>query len=618
MMRTMRASAKWIMGAVAISFVGWMVFDVGMDVGGRGGGGVSDVVARVNGTKIGYQTFYNSVRMAQDQQRQAGVPVNTLDEIRALEDQVLESMVQQILLNQEYARRDIRVSDSELRAAMQSQPLPEMMQEPAFHTEGQFDFSKYQRYLLTAGNEFQLAVESRFREELPRIKLFQRLISDIYIPDAQLWQLYQDENDSVSVRMMTLLPQAVIDDDEVETTEDVINAYYEDNQEDYRRAATAYLSYVTTSRVPNATDSSAALDRAQSILEELRDGADFAEMAARESADSVSRMNGGDLGEVTRGQHISIFADAAMALEPEEISEPVLTTFGYHIIQLQSKSGDTYQASHILIPVELDGDHLSEVESRGDSLDLYGAEQADPSVLDSVAASMTLQLTAADPLVEGQRLRVGFDLVPDVGVWAFEALEGETSHVIENESAFYLFRLDSLVPEGVAPLEEVRGRVTFEATLELKWAQTEELAAAVYEDLESGAPWEEVADRHGLRSTELLPFTRLVPNPALFNAPGVVGAAFGRELDQHSGPIYSDQAIFFIQPISRQLADSAAFAAEIEAYRERALLAARQSRVQMALAAIRERGEVDDMRREVAQALRDVPQDLFPGGPLGF
>ena len=39
MMRTMRASAKWIMGAVAISFVGWMVFDVGMDVGGRGGGG---------------------------------------------------------------------------------------------------------------------------------------------------------------------------------------------------------------------------------------------------------------------------------------------------------------------------------------------------------------------------------------------------------------------------------------------------------------------------------------------------------------------------------------------------------------------------------------------------
>ncbi|UCD25074.1 MAG: peptidyl-prolyl cis-trans isomerase, partial [Gemmatimonadota bacterium] len=441
---------------------------------------------------------------------------------------------------------------------------------------------------------------------------------DIYIPDAQLWQLYQDENDSVSVRMIALLPQAVVDDDEIETTEELIQTYYEEHRDDYLRPATAYLSYVTTSRVPNATDSSAALQRTQMVLDELRGGADFAEVATRESADSASRMNGGDLGEASRGQHVTIFAEAALALNPGELSEPVLTTYGYHIIKLHSKSGDTYHASHILIPVELDGDHLIEVESRGDSLDLYGAEQADPTVLDSLAVSMGLELTAANPLVEGGRLRVGLDLVPDVGVWAFEALEGETSHVIESDAAFYLFRLDSIVPEGVTPFEEVRERVTFEAAQELKWAKAEELAAAIHTDLNAGDTWDEVADRHGLRSVETPLFTRLVPNPALYEAPAVVGAAFGLEIGQHSGPIHSEQAIFFIQPVTRQLADSAAFAAEIDAYRERALNAAQQSRVQMALAAIRQLGEVEDLRREVAQALRNVPQDLFPGNPLGF
>ena len=52
MMRTMRASAKWVMGVLIVAFVGWLVFDVGMDVGGRGGGSSSLVVVRVNGEKI--------------------------------------------------------------------------------------------------------------------------------------------------------------------------------------------------------------------------------------------------------------------------------------------------------------------------------------------------------------------------------------------------------------------------------------------------------------------------------------------------------------------------------------------------------------------------------------
>lgn len=69
MMRLMRGIAPWIMVIVALSFVVWMVFEVGMDVTGRGGGGITDEVASVNGEKINLQTYYAALRDAQEQQR---------------------------------------------------------------------------------------------------------------------------------------------------------------------------------------------------------------------------------------------------------------------------------------------------------------------------------------------------------------------------------------------------------------------------------------------------------------------------------------------------------------------------------------------------------------------
>jgi peptidyl-prolyl cis-trans isomerase D len=618
MMRTMRASAKWIMAAVALSFVGWMVFDVGMDVGGRGGGGLSDVVLRVDGHEVDYQTFYGRVRQAQEQQRNNGVAPTTLDDTRALEDQVKEGFVQAYALSDEYKRRGITVSDREIADAMRNQPLPEFVQEPTFQTDGQFDLAKYQRYLEAAGTDFQLAVQARYEDELPRIKLYERLVEDIFVPDPQLWTIYQDEHDSVAARIVTILPQAVVSDSEVEVTDQEVSAYYNQHREDYERPAVAYTSFVKVSRIPSASDSAAALDRAQEVLTELRNGADFAEVAARESGDSVSRQNGGDLGEVTIGQHVAPFTEAVLALRPGQISEPVLTDLGYHIILLHSKSADTYHASHILIPVELQGDHLTAVESRGDSLDMYAAEQEDPTALDSVASSMGIPVRTADPLVEGGRLLVDGSAVPDVAVWAFDALEGETSHVIESKEAYYVFRLDSLKAAGVRPLDEVRERVTYEVTLEKKWEKAEELAAAVNQDLKAGLSLQAAAQEHGLRSAQLPMFNRLAPNPALAGAPRVVGAAFGLKTGETSGPIRSEQALFFIQPTDRQPADSAAFATGIDAYRERVLTAARQARVRQALNAIIESAEVEDLRREVTQALRRTPGGLLPGSPLGF
>ena len=146
----------------------------------------------------------------------------------------------------------------------------------------------------------------------------------------------------------------------------------------------------------------------------------------------------------------------------------------------------------------------------------------------------------------------------------------------------------------------------------------EELAEVIRRDFESGMAFDDVAGKHGVRSVELPPFTRLRPNPALMNSPEVVGTAFGLGIGQWGGPIRTEQAMFFTRPTFQQWADSSAFAGQIDAFRERALNSLRQLRIQMALASIRQSADVVDLRLEVAQALRADPGGGVPGGPLGF
>jgi peptidyl-prolyl cis-trans isomerase D len=622
MMRTMRASAKWIMLFLAVAFVGWMVFDVGMDVGGRTGTTTSDAVARVNGAKIDLQTYYNAVRLAQDQQREqfGFVPV-TLEQQRALDDAVLENLIQEILLAQEFRKRGIRVTDAEVIERARTSPPPELMSVPNFQTDGQFDFSKYQRYIASnADPNLLLSLEARYREEIPRDKLFNQLTSDVYVSTAELWRMYRDVNDSVSVRVMRLLPDDVpLDSQAVVTDEDAME-YYREHQEDFRRPAVAFTSYVSVSRRTDASDSAAALDRATAVKRELDDGTDFAALAMRESADSASRENGGDLGMTPRGQFIAEFETAALALRPDQISDPVLSAFGYHIIKLESKSRDSLHAHHILIPMELAGDHLDRVDRRADSLDMYIAEQSDPTQLDQWAADLRLPVYTGQPLVQGGQMFLEGNVVPDVSIWAFEALEGETSHVVEAPWAYYVFRVDSLRPEGVPAFEEVQATVRRAATEAKRRAAAREVAEQIAAKLRAGQHIMETALEYELNASTSGPMTRVNPAPEMRDLPEVLGTAFGLGVGQASGPIETDRGIYFVEPVSKQLSDSSAFIVQLASQRFQAMQTAQQERLRQYLLSIRNDADVVDRRRELERLQRELEElaERSPLNPLGF
>jgi peptidyl-prolyl cis-trans isomerase D len=611
MIRAMRSSAKWIMGVLVVAFVGWMVFDVGMGITGGGGYRPGDAIAEVNGQRIDLQVYNNAVRDAQDRQRQqAGSAPVTREDLQALESAVLENLIQGILLRDEYRRRGITVSDDEIRAAALQSPPPEVQNIPEFQTEGRFDLSKYQRYVNSRQDPtFLLALEARYRDEIPQAKLLDQLVADIYLTDARLWQVYRDQHDSVTIRLLTLFPDAAVPDSEVRIADSEVEHYYQDHTQDFDRRAVAYLSYVVVPQIPIASDSAAARQRALDLRQEIVKGGDFAEIAKRESADTVSGARGGDLGEAKKGAFVPEFEHAALALSPGQTSQPVLSPFGYHIIKLESKKGDTYHARHILIPIQLAGAHQDEVDAKIDSLERRAADQSDGALLDSAAAAIGARVLPVPPLLEGERAMAGATPVSDAGIWAFEARTGETSPVIESGQASYVFRLDSLLPGGVPPLTEIRDLVAGTIRLKKKLEATRQIALGVVADIRAGrTTLDSAAKRFHGALLRVGPFNRVSPPTGLQAEPALVGAAFGTPMNGVSPPVAGERAVYLVQPLSRHPADSAAFAQQLPAEREQMLQLARQARVRLVMNSLRAQAKVEDRRKALAEAQRKAEQ----------
>jgi len=135
-------------------------------------------------------------------------------------------------------------------------------------------------------------------------------------------------------------------------TEEEMRAYYEANRERFgtRPATVAFRQIVV--RVD--ADSAALADARQladSLAQAIRDGADFAQVARRYSGDPSTRENGGDLGWQRRGNFVPAFEAVAFSpqLRPGEISDPVLTVFGFHIIEVERTQPAEIRLRHILI-----------------------------------------------------------------------------------------------------------------------------------------------------------------------------------------------------------------------------------------------------------------------------
>src|SRR5713101_8978596 len=296
MMRAMREITKPVFWVVAVSFIGWMAYGQITDIVGGG----RDVVLKVDGTIVRSQPFQQQYQTTLEQyRRQQGGARLTREDERQVQDRVVDQFIQKILLDRAYRRFGITVTDDEIIQAARSSPPPQILQQvlgdPTFQTNGQFDITKWQRYISSAGSEFAAQVEQLYRDYLPQRKLEEYLTADVYVSDAKLWRIWRDQRESVTVSLVALRPEQISDAD-APVSDAEIQRYYDAHKGDYKQPAVAYLSFVAAPRAPDAADTAAALARARKLRAEASASlAKFTEVAKRESADSVSGAKGGDL-----------------------------------------------------------------------------------------------------------------------------------------------------------------------------------------------------------------------------------------------------------------------------------------------------------------------------------
>ena len=434
--------------------------------------------------------------------------------------------------------------------------------------------------------------------------------ADIYLSDAALWEQYRDENEKVKIALTAIIPRNAVPDSAVKLTDQEITSYYRAHPDEFKRPRTAFLSFVALPRLTNASDTADARARADSARAAIVGGEPFAEVARRESDDSVSAAKGGELGEWTKGAMDPTFDSAAFAMPLNKVSQPVLSQFGFHIIEMTSRKGDKAKGRHILIPIEVAGAHRDRLDAQADSLERLGAEQDDPAALDTVARVLSLPIGKSGPVQEGTRVQLGNTVVPDAGVWAFQgAKPGATSPVIETPIAYYVFRLDSLRPEGVPPLEQIKQSVAHLVRQDKKRGMAKPIAENFLKRVAGGESDSAAAKALGLAHREFGPFNRI--NPPL-TEPMVVGTAFGLDVGQRSGLLDTPDGLYVIKVVERVKADSAAFAKEKDAYRTKLIAMARQDRIRGFMGALRASAKIVDNRSKFQQRQQEAAQAAQP------
>ena len=605
MLQQMRSASKLIFVLMAVSFVvGFLLLETS-GILNSSALTTSTAVAKVNGQEILYTQFQQAVAQEAEQQRaQRGRSLNQ-DEMRQLENRVYDEMVTSVLLEQEYARRNITASPQEIREYANYQPPEAIVRSPEMQTDGRFDPEKYRRYLNGPNarqSGLRLYLENYARNEIRRQKLFDQIATGTYITDDRLWQAWRDQRDTALASFVALAPDR-IPDNKVTVSDDELRQYLKDHEKELQRSGRAVVSVIAMPRVLGAADTLAARQKALQLRDEILKGAKFEDIARAESSDSASSTQGGDLGKGVKGRFVAPFENAAFALKVGEISQPVRTDFGFHLIRVDSRKGDTLALHHILIPIQLRDEAATQLDRRADTLAKIGANKLQPAAFDEAARTLGLPVTKI-VVSEGQPATLDGVYVPDISAWAFRGVKpGETSDLVDAPSGYYLARVDSVEHGGVPSLEtvkpELRERVLRQKKLDALVAEGQDLAqAAAKSTLESAA------QAKGLTVTKSGPFTRTSMVPGLGRFSEAVGAAFALPVGVVSAPIKTDDNVVVLRVDRRTLTDRAAFDAQKDQQRASLMDLLRRKRVQDFVVNLRAAAKIDDNRKSIDAASR--------------
>lgn len=411
--------AYLIIGLISIPFALW-------GINSYLGGGEEQPAAVVNGDNITpRQLDYAYTRYRERLASVFGgkIPAVFNDE-NTLREQALSQLIEEKVLTNYISDKGYRVGDKELFASIQKLAM--------FQQDGKFSSELYQNQLASQGYSPALfEQEIRRSQEMEQLSLAVK--SSAFSVPVELDKFNGLKNQQRKLRTLTVKNQT----DSIEVSEQQLSDYYNEQSARFMEPAKVKLDYIELNlkkimqtinvseeqlldryeqmkeqlttpeireashillKVTNDTDQNEVKQKIQDLKTRIDKGEDFASLAGEFSQDPGSAKNGGDLGEVGRGDMVKPFETALFDLKVGEVSDPVKTKFGWHLIKLNSLSGGetkTFEQARAEIEQELKTDMAeSQIYDLAENLASIGYEE--PDSLLPAAEQLDLKIQTTD------------------------------------------------------------------------------------------------------------------------------------------------------------------------------------------------------------------------------
>ncbi len=475
---------KFILGAIVVVFVFW---GVGSFRSKR-----LDIMAKVNGQKIlveSYRQAYN--QLVKRYQRMFGgqIPERLMKQLH-LKEQVLNDLIDEVLLEQAGRKMGVLVSDKEIQKVILSIP--------AFRRNGAFDQKTYEMVLRNA-EITPLGFEHQVRMQILTEKLRALVGAGLMVPDDEAKEHYMYKNEQIDIMFVPV--KAASCEGDVNATDKALAAWYKDHKEEFRtdpKIKIRYLLFNTSQfmkdikvsdteienyykehlseftvperrrashillKVPAGADAAeveAVRKRLEAIRAKAEKGADFAALARKYSQDNGTKAKGGDLGFFTRGTMVKPFDKAVFSMKVGEISEPVRTRFGWHLIKLDEiKPARTKPLKEVKNTIIERIKHQKAVQLVWDKANKAYDEILQMGGLDAYAAENKIKLQETDlftkkhpPALLGQN--------PEILNTLFSMGQGDLSSLLDVPQGVLVAEIVEKKAPYIPPLDEVKARV---------------------------------------------------------------------------------------------------------------------------------------------------------------
>ncbi len=412
------------------------------------------------------------------------------EEIKQLRKQALDDIIERTVMLQEAARLGITVGLDEIRR--------QIADTPAFQRDGRFDKEIYLRQLAAnrmSPGDYEKAMQTRGLIA----KLVESVENTAKLSEQELYELYRLEHEKVNLAFIKM--DAARYEDAVAVNQEDLASYYEKTKEDYRvpeQVRVRHLAFdpkdyeTGIQVVPEAVEQfyrlnidrfaldkkvkarhiliaveasggpeaeAAARTRAEGIKKELDQGKDFAKLAAQYSQDPLTASKGGDLAYFERGQMLPEFDEAAFSLKPGEVSAPVRTAKGFHLIKVEAVQEAMTQPLDAVRPViegELRREQASEAAKQAARLAVTKSYRGGNLV--DYARDNGLKLKESGLFSPGEPIE-GIGINKECSDAIFTLKEGEITPPVSAGGGYHVFQLMERKPSYLPGLAEVRDKI---------------------------------------------------------------------------------------------------------------------------------------------------------------